>query len=112
MQVAAAPGCRSSSTARYRLSLLPPNGCGFSTDSTTVAFLAAPYSGAPAISWKVFGVVSGYRTEPTEVIPLDPAVKPAGRVNVNSGFFVAYDIGYAVDAIKKNPIGPIREQNQ
>jgi hypothetical protein len=35
--------------------------------------------------------------------------EPTEVVNVNSGFFVAYDISYAVDAIHKNPIGPLRK---
>ena len=37
--------------------------------------------------------------------------QPAEIVNVNSGFFVAYDISLAVDAIHKNPIGPLRQDN-
>jgi hypothetical protein len=57
---------------------------------------------------KVFAVVSSYRTEPTDVIPSNPAVKPTEKVNVNSGFFIAYDIGYAMDAIHNNPIGAPR----
>lgn len=74
------------------------------------------FSGGPVFygtgpQLKVFAVVSGYKTEPTDVIPADPAVKPNATVNVNSGFFVAYDISYAIDAIHKNPIGPLREAN-
>jgi hypothetical protein len=72
------------------------------------------FSGGPVFfgtgdQLKIFGVVSGYKTEPTDVMPLDPAVKPNAKVNVNSGFFIAYDIIYAIDAIRKNPIGPVRE---
>jgi hypothetical protein len=72
------------------------------------------FSGGPVIfgtstDLKIVGVVSGYRTEPTDVIPSDPTVKPNATVNVNSGFFTAYDIFYAIDAIHKNPVGPIRE---
>jgi hypothetical protein len=74
------------------------------------------FSGGPVIfgtgaQLKIAGVVSGYRAEPTEVIPSDPAVKPNATVNVNSGFFTAYDIFYAMDAIHKNPVGPIRQGN-
>jgi hypothetical protein len=91
------------------------------------------FSGGPVIfgtglQQKIFAVVSGYHTEPAEVVPYDAARrapekkhrdepssqpfddKAHGRekVNVNSGFIVAFDIEYAVDAIKKNPIGPLR----
>jgi hypothetical protein len=30
-------------------------------------------------------------------------------VNANSGFMIAFYISYAVEAIKKNPIGPLRK---
>lgn len=91
------------------------------------------FSGGPVIfgtgpQQKLFAVISGYYTEPAEVVPYDasrlapqtrhrdePSSQPADnnghgreKVNVNSGFIVAFDIGYAVDAIKKNPIGPLR----
>jgi hypothetical protein len=33
---------------------------------------------------------------------------PKDTVNVNSGFIIAYDIVYAVNAIKKHPTGPLR----
>jgi hypothetical protein len=71
------------------------------------------FSGGPVFfgtgeQLKVFAVVSGYRRESTDVILADPAVKPSEKVNVNSGFFLAYDIEYATDAIHKNPIGPLR----
>jgi hypothetical protein len=74
----------------------------------------AGFSGGPVFfgtgsQLKIFGVVSGYKTEPTDVIPADPAVKPNATVSVNSGFFIAYDIGYATDAIHKNPIGSLRD---
>ena len=72
------------------------------------------FSGGPVIfdtgpQLKIAGVISGYISEPAEVIRGDVhAAKdvPADRVNLNSGFIVAYDIRYAVDLIKKNPIGP------
>lgn len=76
------------------------------------------FSGGPVIfltgpQQKILGVVSGYYTEPSEVIadvPVPPHPKePKEIVNVNSGFFAAFDISYAIDAIQKNPIGPLRE---
>ena len=80
---------------------------------------------------QVFAVVSGYLTEPTDVItsplqklaaPQPPpsrkgsqAEKGAGRakltVNLNSGFIIAFDIGYAIDAIHKSPVGPLRNRS-
>lgn len=91
------------------------------------------FSGGPVIfgtglQQKIFAVISSYETEPAEVVPYDaarlapdkkhrdePSSQPADndargreKVDVNSGFIVAFDIGYAVDAIKKNPIGPLR----
>jgi hypothetical protein len=73
------------------------------------------FSGGPVIfgtgpQLKIIGVVSGYRTEPADVIPSIPAaVQPNVKVNVNSGFFIAFDVAYAIDAIHKNPIGPMRK---
>jgi hypothetical protein len=72
----------------------------------------AGFSGGPVFfgtgdQLKILAVISAYRTEPTDVIPSDPAVKPNATVNLNSGFFIAYDIGYAIDAIHANPIGPL-----
>jgi len=62
---------------------------------------------------KILGVVSAYRTEPADVIPSVPAsVQPNVKVNLNSGFFIAFDIRYAIDAIHKNPIGPLRKSDQ
>lgn len=91
----------------------------------------AGFSGGPVIvrtgpEQKIIAVISGYLTEPTDVIPtaagkLAPmktspnARKPArhskGTVNVNSGFIIAFDIKYAVEAINKSPIGPLRKAN-
>jgi hypothetical protein len=93
------------------------------------------FSGGPVIfgtspQQRIFAVVSGYYTEPVEVVPFDsaklnhekkyhdePSSQPANdnahgreKVNVNSGFIVAFDISYAIDAIKKNPIGPLRTE--
>jgi hypothetical protein len=96
------------------------NNAGFSGGPVT--YMAGPQQ-------QVFAVVSGYLTEPTDVItspsqklapPKNPAasqrngskVKGASgakqTVNVNSGFIIAFDIQYAIDAIHKNPIGPVR----
>ncbi len=98
------------------------NNSGFS--GGPVAYLTGPQQ-------QVFAVVSGYLTEPTDVITSPPlqklappkpppppqrkgsqAKKEAGdakqTVNLNSGFIIAFDIEYAIDAIHKNPIGPLR----
>lgn len=96
----------------------------------------AGFSGGPVLygtgpQQKLFAVISGYRTEPADVIrsPQERITRPkppeapkskgsqaeagAGAaketVNVNSGFIIAFDIGCALDAIKKNPIGPLRK---
>ena len=72
------------------------------------------FSGGPVIlgtgnDLKIVAVISGYMTEPTDVIRGDKTKEaPKDTVNVNSGFILAYDILHAVDAIKKNPIGPVR----
>ncbi len=83
------------------------------------------FSGGPVIfntgdNQKIFAVVSGYHQEPAEIVSSavtkkTPTKKPsevkkpaALHANVNSGFIITYDIGYAMDAIKKNPIGPLR----
>ena len=85
------------------------------------------FSGGPVIfrtgaDQRIFAVISGYHTEPADVIfsssvnksvrqtPVPPP-RPKGTVNVNSGFIIAYGINYATDAIKKNPIGPLRQSN-
>jgi hypothetical protein len=87
------------------------------------------FSGGPVIfqtglQQRIIGVISGYFAEPEQVMAIVPAQntkepnkvtlqpkEPPEIVNVNSGFFVAYDISYAVDAIRKNPIGPLRHGN-
>lgn len=82
------------------------NNVGFS--GGPVVFLTGP-------AQKIMAVISGYQTEPSAVIPArkpkDSAqpVPPKEIVNVNSGFIIAFDISYAVEAIKKNPIGPLRK---
>jgi hypothetical protein len=83
----------------------------------------AGFSGGPVLAGtgldqQIFAVISGYHTEPAEVIasdakhlsppPQTPAAKLKESVNVNSGFIISYDISYAIDAIHKNPIGPVR----
>jgi hypothetical protein len=86
------------------------------------------FSGGPVVIFtgpaqQILAVVSGYRYEPTPVIPIPPDPQhletqnnphrsgepPKEMVNLNSGFIVAFDIHYAVEAIKKNPIGPLRQ---
>jgi hypothetical protein len=87
----------------------------------------AGFSGGPVIfrtgpEQKIMAVVSGYHTEPTEVIPSapdksapkspktkKPAAQPKETVNLNSGFIITFDISYAIDAIRQNPIGPLRK---
>jgi hypothetical protein len=99
------------------------------------------FSGGPVVfltgpAQKILGVVSGYYSEPTDVVaaalpnktvpPKKPnssqssptkkltqssklaAEKSKQIVNTNSGFMIAFDITYAVEAIKKHPIGPLR----
>ncbi len=82
------------------------------------------FSGGPVLygtgtQQQIIGVISGYHTEPAEVIPSDSTTsssptlvpldqKPKEHVNVNSGFILAPSIQYAVDAIHSNPIGPLR----
>lgn len=103
------------------------NNPGFS--GGPVVFLTGP-------AQKILGVVSGYYNEPTDVVTAalpnkpasptkpdssqpsatkeqpksnkPPAKKPKQIVNANSGFMIAFDITYATEAIKKNPIGPLR----
>jgi hypothetical protein len=88
------------------------------------------FSGGPVIiglgaSQKIMAVVSGYHTEPAEVIASmqkaeqqappaqsEPKKKQKETVNLNSGFIFAFDIEYAIDAIHKNPIGPTRPAKQ
>jgi len=75
------------------------------------------FSGGPVIlgtgdNLKIVAVVSGYIPEPAEVIRGTAKVGEAptkDTVNLNSGFILAYDIEHAVDLIKKNPIGPLRQ---
>jgi hypothetical protein len=101
------------------------NNSGFSGGPVT--YLTGPQQ-------QVFAVVSGYLTEPTDVVtsplpkPPAPPKSPAPRklsqaktkkedgktkqlVNVNSGFIIAFDIQYVIDAIHKSPIGPLRNSN-
>ena len=75
----------------------------------------AGFSGGPVINGtgvdlKIAAVISGYVQEPTDVIRggADALAAAKDRVNLNSGFILAYDISYAVDLIKANPTGPLR----
>jgi len=76
-----------------------------------VGFSGGPVVFGTGIALKIAAVISGYYLEPTEVIRGDAnATKgtPPDKVNLNSGFILAYDISHAVDLIKKNPTGPLR----
>jgi hypothetical protein len=74
----------------------------------------------------IIGVVSGFREEPIEVVPLSEITSPqSGSTNdtssqsrpkeaalANAGFIFAYDMTCAIEAIKKNPVGPKGNSNQ
>jgi hypothetical protein len=79
------------------------------------------FSGGPVIyrtgpDQQIIGVISGIVTEPAEVIPSLAVSKPVKepkqprkeKVDANSGFIVAYSIWTAIEAIHKEPIGPLR----
>lgn len=92
------------------------------------------FSGGPVLygtgnKQEVFAVISGYHEEPLEVLPapnssgtrtnsIPPSPKLPGEksrsekefVNANSGFILAYDIQPAIEAIYKDPIGPLRPE--
>jgi hypothetical protein len=86
------------------------------------------FSGGPVI-WKtgaeqqIIGVISGYYKDRADVVALvqaqgsnditpTPLVQAQGSnkvvAQVNSGLFIATSIQLAVDAIRENPIGPLR----
>jgi hypothetical protein len=85
------------------------------------------FSGGPVIfrtgpDQRIMAVVSGYIIEPTAVtssglgksVPKNPkrktlAAQHKQTVNVNSGFIISYDISYAIAAIGKHPVGPLRK---
>jgi hypothetical protein len=82
------------------------------------------FSGGPVI-WKtgaeqaIIGVISGFYSERADVVALIQAqgsnditptpTVPAVVAQVNSGLFIASSISHAVDAIRRNPIGPLRQ---
>jgi hypothetical protein len=84
------------------------------------------FSGGPVIyrtgsDQKIIAVISGIITEPAEVIssalPEPEKKQPTQhnkneKIDVNSGFIVAFSIDPAVEAIRKNPIGPLRPVSQ
>ena len=95
-----------------------------------VGFSGGPVIFGSGLDQRVFAVISGYRTEPSEVISAgahhcpppghaadkskvstadEAPTKPKQSVNLNSGFIFAYDISYAIDAIHSRPVGPLRE---
>lgn len=89
------------------------------------------FSGGPVLTGtgpnqKVFAVISGYYTEPLEVLPEAarnaqtgfvppppplpgdaPPQHPKQVVNANSGFIVSFDLDAVIKAIRANPIGPL-----
>lgn len=81
------------------------------------------FSGGPIVfvdqstkELKVAGVVRGYRFEETQVFRRVPKKKPTDKdrlvrtdmvVESNTGIVIGYDIRNAVDAILKNPTGPL-----
>jgi hypothetical protein len=81
------------------------------------------FSGGPVymgtgLNLQIIGVVSGYYTEPWEVVPSQvrrlqrPAQTKQQHVKANMGFMVATNIEVALKAIRANPIGPISPHAQ
>lgn len=93
------------------------------------------FSGGPVLygtgpNQRVFAVISGFHQEPLEVLPAPPpgdkhtnSIPPSPKlpgaeskepgkeiVNANSGFILAFGIDPAIQAIRNNPIGPLRPQ--
>lgn len=90
------------------------------------------FSGGPVVfgstdNQYIFAVISGYQPEPVEVVPVEenkstpksvqpqkPKAQPKTdqhpkeKVDVNSGFIFAYDFKYVIDAVRRNPFGPLR----
>jgi hypothetical protein len=80
-------------------------------------FAGGPVFTGTSSGLTLFGVVSYFGTDPLDVLPENPAVKPDPshtnqRANVNPGFFVAHNIQYALDAIQRNPLGALRENRR
>jgi hypothetical protein len=76
----------------------------------TEGFSGGPVIFGTGVEQKILGVISGYHPEPAEVIYSIPApTSPKASVEVNSGFIIAFDISAATDAIRKNPVGPLRK---
>lgn len=89
------------------------------------------FSGGPVVvetgsQQHIIGVVSGFQSEPIEVVPIPDATPsqsggsrdssgqphPKEAALANTGFFFAYDMTSTIEAIKKNPIGPERKDNK
>jgi hypothetical protein len=80
------------------------------------------FSGGPVFTGTssgltLFGVVSHFGTDPLDILPENPAVKPDPNqinqdIKATSGFFMAHDIQSAIDAIQRNPIGAPRENRR
>ncbi len=77
------------------------------------------FSGGPVLyqtgsNQRIVAVISGYVPELADVIasalPKKKKVAPlrSSHVNLNSGFIVAYSIDTVVQAIRSNPVGPLR----
>jgi hypothetical protein len=101
------------------VSSLPGNGVLILDGINNPGFSGGPVLFQTGPNQRIVGVISGYRLEPAEVIasaerkPITikkPPVKRSSdvKVNVNSGFIIAYSITPAIFAIRKNPIGPVR----
>lgn len=74
------------------------------------------FSGGPVIfgtgvDVKIAAVVSGYVREPAAIVRAEAGGVMATNDSalVNSGFIIAYNIKFAIDVIKANPVGPLRE---
>lgn len=78
------------------------------------------FSGGPVVQMKdnknpvIYGVISGYRSHAREILQSGKGcteLRNAGKLcddlafSENTGLTVFYDINYALEAIKKNPIG-------
>jgi hypothetical protein len=88
------------------------------------------FSGGPVIigsldQQRIVGVISGYQTDLAAVVPTLAIAPQTAKsqskqsktsvseptkegVRINNGFIIAYPIEYAVEAIRKNPIGALR----
>lgn len=80
-------------------------------------FAGGPVFTGTSSGLTLFGVISYFGTEPLDVLPENPVVKPDPNqinqgANAASGFFLAHDIQSAIDAIYRNPVGAPRENRR